>query len=171
MARRLTAIRRRLPRLFRFEANRSRRSAGGQDYTAAASYFEVNIAQTGCSFLRLGPTMRIRPAVLKLHRWLALAAMVPLTLLGLTGAVLTFENELDHVLNPTLWSVAAGGQRVDWQTVLDGVRRKYPSDRMLRYGSPPARPCRRRYPWPRGCSCIAIPTMARFAVQDAARKS
>jgi uncharacterized iron-regulated membrane protein len=75
--------------------------------------------------------MQIRPAVLKIHRWLALAAMVPLILLGLTGAVLTFENELDHTLNPTLWSVAPGGQRLEWQAVLDGVRRKYPSDRVV----------------------------------------
>lgn len=75
--------------------------------------------------------MQIRPAVLKIHRWLALAAMVPLLLLGLTGAVLTFENELDHALNPTLWSVAPGGQRLEWQAVLDRVRRKYPSDRVV----------------------------------------
>jgi len=75
--------------------------------------------------------MQIRPAVLKLHRWLALAAMAPLTLLGVTGAVLTFENELDQALNPALWSVAAGGQRLDWQAILDRARRKYPSDRVV----------------------------------------
>jgi uncharacterized iron-regulated membrane protein len=63
--------------------------------------------------------------------------MVPLTLLGLTGAVLTFENELDHALNPTLWSVAAGGRRLQWQTVVDRVRRKYPSDRVATLRLPP----------------------------------
>ncbi len=74
--------------------------------------------------------MRIRPLVVKLHRWLALAAMVPLVLLGLTGAVLTFENELDRVLNRALWSVPAGRPRLDWQGVVDRVQARYPRDRV-----------------------------------------
>ena len=74
--------------------------------------------------------MNIRAICLRLHRWLALAAALPLIILGLTGAVLTFENELDRLLNPRLWNVANRGERQAWQTLVDRVHSQYPKDRV-----------------------------------------
>src|SRR5262249_49012202 len=75
--------------------------------------------------------MTFRLVVLKLHRWLSLAAAVPLVLMGLTGAVLTFENELDRRLNPDLWSVGRGGSRLDWQSIVDRVQEEFPGEPVM----------------------------------------
>ncbi len=74
--------------------------------------------------------MTVRAIWLRLHRWLALAAALPLIILGLTGAVMTFENELDRLLNPRLWNVNPRGERLAWQDVIDRVRGAYPRDRV-----------------------------------------
>ncbi len=55
-----------------------------------------------------------------LHRWLGLAASLPLVLLGISGAIIAFEGELDRVLNPGLWyvtkSVGAARNGKPWST-------------------------------------------------------
>jgi uncharacterized iron-regulated membrane protein len=47
--------------------------------------------------------MRLRPALVRLHRWFGLAAALWLFLVGLTGSILVFYGELDHSLNPALF--------------------------------------------------------------------
>jgi uncharacterized iron-regulated membrane protein len=79
--------------------------------------------------------------ILRLHRWLALAATLPLLLLGLSGAILTFENELDRALNPQLWSVPVREPAGNWQDLVNLVARQYPRDRVgsLRLPAVPGR--------------------------------
>src|SRR5450830_240142 len=47
---------------------------------------------------------RLRPALVLLHRWFGLAAAVFLFISGLTGAVISWDHELDAWLNPQLFS-------------------------------------------------------------------
>ncbi|HEX4147469.1 MAG TPA: PepSY-associated TM helix domain-containing protein [Pirellulales bacterium] len=69
----------------------------------------------------------MRAIMLKLHRWLGLAAATPLVLLGMTGAVLSVETELDRWLNPGLWRVVPNGQKLDAQAALDYARSRFPA--------------------------------------------
>jgi len=75
--------------------------------------------------------MNFRSIVLKIHRWLSIAAAIPLVLLGLSGAILTFENEIDRSLNPHLLTVAPHGTALAWQEVLGRVQQKYPKSRVV----------------------------------------
>lgn len=47
--------------------------------------------------------MRLRPALVVLHRWFGLAAALFLFISGLTGAVISWDHELDAWLNPQLF--------------------------------------------------------------------
>jgi uncharacterized iron-regulated membrane protein len=51
----------------------------------------------------------MRRIILKVHLVAALAAGVFLAVLGLTGAIMAFEPELDHLLHRPLWHVAPEG--------------------------------------------------------------
>jgi uncharacterized iron-regulated membrane protein len=74
--------------------------------------------------------MKTRAIWFQLHRWLALVAALPLVILGLTGAMMTFESELDRLLNPRLWNVTPRGERLSWQTVVDRVHQAYSRERV-----------------------------------------
>jgi len=50
--------------------------------------------------------MSIRKLLVRLHRWIGLAVTLFLIIVGLTGSVLAFQDELDLWLNPDLLSVA-----------------------------------------------------------------
>ncbi len=67
--------------------------------------------------------MRVRPLLLRVHRWLALVAAIPLALAALTGAFLVFENEIDRALNRDYWSVQPQTQRLPWQAVVEAAER------------------------------------------------
>src|SRR5262249_44103880 len=72
-----------------------------------------------------------RAVCLKLHRWAALAAAVFLIVLGLTGGILVFEEDLDHVLHPHLWNVAEEAEtRLPWQALLERTQAHYPRQRI-----------------------------------------
>ncbi|HEY5313133.1 MAG TPA: PepSY-associated TM helix domain-containing protein, partial [Pirellulales bacterium] len=57
---------------------------------------------------------------------------MPLILLGLTGAVLSVESELDRWLNPSLWQVVPSGRKLDYQAVLEQVRAQHPQVMAMR---------------------------------------
>lgn len=61
-----------------------------------------------------------RPALVVLHRWLGLAVAVFLFVAGLTGALISWDHELDAALNPDLYRArsAAAGQGA---VVVDGL--------------------------------------------------
>jgi uncharacterized iron-regulated membrane protein len=59
--------------------------------------------------------------ILRLHLWIGLPAAGFLLVLGLSGAVIAFEDDYDRWLNPSLWNVAPCEHRVSQQALLDTV--------------------------------------------------
>lgn len=51
----------------------------------------------------------MRPLLVILHRWFGLATAVFLFVAGLTGAIISWDHELDEWLNPQLFEAPAGG--------------------------------------------------------------
>lgn len=54
--------------------------------------------------------MNVRSLILKIHLWMGLAAAVFLTILGGTGSVIAFENDIDRWARPGLWYVQVGSR-------------------------------------------------------------
>jgi uncharacterized iron-regulated membrane protein len=54
------------------------------------------------------PSLNARKLVLTIHLYLGLATGIFLAILGLTGSVMAFENDIDHWLHPDLWYVTPG---------------------------------------------------------------
>lgn len=52
----------------------------------------------------------MRPWLVRLHRWFGLAAAVFLFIAGLTGAVISWDHELDAALNPALYEARSPGR-------------------------------------------------------------
>jgi uncharacterized iron-regulated membrane protein len=50
----------------------------------------------------------MRNVLLKVHLYLGLAAAIFLVILGLTGAIMAFEGDIDHWIHPGLWYVKIG---------------------------------------------------------------
>ena len=65
--------------------------------------------------------MTVRGIVLKVHLWLGLAAAIFLVILGLTGSVMAFENDIDHWLHPELFYVKTGPQSLPEQQLIAAV--------------------------------------------------
>jgi len=49
--------------------------------------------------------MTARRILLKVHLWFGLAAAIVLAILGLTGSILAFQNDIDHWLHPELFYI------------------------------------------------------------------
>lgn len=81
----------------------------------------------------------IRRTLFTLHLWTALIAGALLLLLGVTGAILAFEEPVDHALNPGLFYVHPQGTALPASALLDRVRQNYPGKRatMLMFGKAP----------------------------------
>ncbi|WP_422931611.1 PepSY-associated TM helix domain-containing protein [Singulisphaera sp. PoT] len=67
----------------------------------------------------------------RIHLVLGLIAALPVILLGLTGAVLVFEPELDRWLDPHLWIVKPGEARKPYQDLLESTRAAFPGHQMI----------------------------------------
>ncbi len=50
----------------------------------------------------------LRRLWLNVHLWLGLALLIPVAILGVTGTMLAFDDELDHVLSPARYAVSSG---------------------------------------------------------------
>ncbi len=72
--------------------------------------------------------MRVRPLLLRVHRWLALVAAIPLALAAATGALLVFEGEIDRALNRDYWNVQPQTGRLPWQAVVGAAERANPHE-------------------------------------------
>src|SRR5580700_10175650 len=62
--------------------------------------------------------MKVRGALLKVHLYLGLVAAIFLVILGLTGSVMAFENDIDHWLHPGLFYVKAGPRTLREQDLI-----------------------------------------------------
>src|SRR5258708_4121452 len=63
----------------------------------------------------------MRRVLLKFHLFLGVSGGVFLVILGLTGSVIAFENDLDHWLHPGLWYVGRGPRTMPAQDLIDRV--------------------------------------------------
>jgi uncharacterized iron-regulated membrane protein len=52
--------------------------------------------------------MSLRKIILTIHLYLGLAAAIFLVILGLTGSIMAFEEDIEHWLHPQLWYVTEG---------------------------------------------------------------
>ena len=60
------------------------------------------------------------------HRWAALAALVFILLLGITGSALVFEGAMDRGLHPELWRVHPSGRPLSLDTLVAHARAAVP---------------------------------------------
>jgi len=70
--------------------------------------------------------MTFRKVILTLHLVGGLVAAIFLILLGLTGALLVFENEINHWLNPKLTEVQPVGERLSLNALTEKLERSHP---------------------------------------------
>ncbi len=82
--------------------------------------------------------MKLRPLLLTLHRYAGLLATLPLILLGISGAMVAFEGEIDRSLNPGFWTVHPQSQTVPWQAIIDAAHSAYPTDAPTLLALPPS---------------------------------
>lgn len=62
----------------------------------------------------------------QIHSWIGLIGAIALVLIGLTGSVLVFHEELDRWLNPSLLTVEPGRQRLSLDTLLARAQAAWP---------------------------------------------
>lgn len=81
-----------------------------------------------------------RKFLLNVHLWIGLVACLLLFVLGLTGATLVFEDNLDHVLNPRLSYVKPQTQRLPLEQLQTSVLRLFPKSRVVALQLSPSSP-------------------------------
>ena len=68
----------------------------------------------------------------KWHLYLGIFAGVVLTIVGLTGSILVFQDEIDRALNPDLFTVAEQQKRIPIEEIAPIIKNKYP-DKKIEY--------------------------------------
>lgn len=83
----------------------------------------------------------MRSVLLKLHLVLALASSLVVLSLGLTGAIMAFEPEIDHWQHRALMDIAPAGTLHSLRDISDALMRKYPAERINAFtiGATPTR--------------------------------
>ena len=81
-----------------------------------------------------------RPAVLKMHRWIALSAGLVLVLNACTGLLLLGGRPLDAALNPQLFTVPPGDARVSLEVEIKAGLQQRNGKQTIIPASPPAEP-------------------------------
>ena len=75
--------------------------------------------------------MTTRSILLKVHLWLGVVGSIFLVVLGLTGSVMAFENDIDHWLHPSLYYVQVRLQRVQDAELIHLVERRFAPARVV----------------------------------------
>jgi uncharacterized iron-regulated membrane protein len=70
--------------------------------------------------------MKLRVPALILHRYAGILAGVLLIVIGLTGSLLVFSEELDHFLHPQLLQVVPQAQQISVQQIVDVAQKRFP---------------------------------------------
>jgi len=78
----------------------------------------------------------LRAVFLKFHLWAGMAAAVFLFALGLSGALLTFENIIDPALNAHLWYVKPRGTPLKLAQIERAVRQAFPQSTVEEFELP-----------------------------------
>lgn len=69
---------------------------------------------------------RLRAALLKVHLWVGMASALFLFALGLSGALLTFEDIIDPALNASSWYVRPQGTPLKLTQITQAMRQAFP---------------------------------------------
>lgn len=69
---------------------------------------------------------RTKNALLVFHRWAGISAGLIIVLVGVTGSILVFEDELDVALNPDLYIAEPDGLRLPIDEITSRTARTYP---------------------------------------------
>lgn len=79
--------------------------------------------------------MRLRTVLFNTHLCLGLAAAVFVAILGVTGSIMAFEPEIEHVTHPHRWYVSApaGARRLSLAELAARITRAYPRDTIQAY--------------------------------------
>ncbi|MDR6998938.1 PepSY-associated TM helix domain-containing protein [Neobacillus niacini] len=77
----------------------------------------------------------MRKVIGKIHLWLSMVVGIFIVLIGLTGSLLVFEPELNHLLHPNLYKVTEG-EKVTYQQVLNTVSSSFPKGEINRIYTP-----------------------------------
>jgi uncharacterized iron-regulated membrane protein len=97
-------------------------------YNAGASAFKIQ----GIS-MRLKKTYRLQWAKHqrrwfgKWHVYLGIIAGLVIAIVGLTGSILTFQDEIDAALNKNLFEVQKEQHKIPLEVIITRVKEKYPS--------------------------------------------
>ncbi|HEY2107358.1 MAG TPA: PepSY-associated TM helix domain-containing protein [Candidatus Binataceae bacterium] len=67
--------------------------------------------------------MSLRPVLLRIHLFLGILGGLFFVIIGLTGAVIAFENDLDHWAHPGLSYIEPGSKVLAEQDLIDGINR------------------------------------------------
>jgi uncharacterized iron-regulated membrane protein len=81
----------------------------------------------------------LRTLLLKLHLWVGLAIALPLIVVGVTGALLVWGEEIDQAMDPQLFFVTPGPERLSAQALYEKIQAAHPGERLVGC-TPPARP-------------------------------
>ncbi|MCM3734378.1 PepSY domain-containing protein [Bacillus cytotoxicus] len=79
--------------------------------------------------------MKVRSLVRKVHLYLSMIAGIFIVLIGLTGSLLVFDNELNRMMYPDLYKITEG-QPVTYQKALQAVTGAYPKGEIQRVYTP-----------------------------------
>ncbi|HLZ44347.1 MAG TPA: PepSY-associated TM helix domain-containing protein [Gemmatimonadales bacterium] len=79
--------------------------------------------------------MRLRTALFNIHLWLGLSAGIFIALLGITGSIMAFEQEIEHALHPHLWYVPPppGARSLTLAQIGAAVKQAFPDDTISCY--------------------------------------
>lgn len=72
------------------------------------------------------PVMGLRATLLKVHLWVGMAAALFVFALGLSGALLTFEDIIDPALNASAWFVKPHGRPLKLTKITQAIRQAFP---------------------------------------------
>lgn len=74
----------------------------------------------------------------KWHVYLGIIAGLVVAIVGITGSVLVFRDEIDQALNPSLFKVMAGQHRLSVEEIIPLVKQQYPGQ-TFNYMTPPGK--------------------------------
>lgn len=68
----------------------------------------------------------MRSLIFNLHRYTALVAGIFVLVLGVTGSIMAFEDDLDALFHPTLFTVQPGAHHLPIARILDTLKTRFP---------------------------------------------
>jgi uncharacterized iron-regulated membrane protein len=72
----------------------------------------------------------MRKLLFNLHLYGALAVGIFVVIIGVTGSIMAFEDDIDRLLNPKLFHVAAEGRQMPVASILEAAAKAYPGQRV-----------------------------------------